>query len=91
MPAQGCTVYTVHLNDPNYKYSVDLTDPNDNPGKSTCNPYPLYTQNAPTNLGKLVLFGTTKPAIGFKTEVDKQGVPFNTVTGTAPSCPMTTP
>jgi len=89
-PAQGCTVYTVYLNDPNYKYSVDLDDPTNNPGKSTCTPYPLYNQDAPTKVAKLVLPGKTDP-ITFTTQQDKQGVPFNTVTGPAPSCPMTTP
>ncbi|HEV3112230.1 MAG TPA: hypothetical protein VGY99_17225 [Candidatus Binataceae bacterium] len=90
-PAQGCTVYTIYLNDPNYKYSVDLTDPNNNPAASTCKPYPLYAQSAPAKLGQLVLAGTTKPPITFQTNVDKQGVPFNTVTGPAPSCPVTAP
>jgi hypothetical protein len=98
-PAQGCTVYTAALNDPNFKYSVDLTDPDNNPGKSTCTPYgpdpetgePIYGQSAPANLAQLVLAGTTEPPIDFQTKVDNQGVPFNTVKGTAPSCPVTTP
>jgi hypothetical protein len=87
-PAQGCTVYTIYLNDPNYSYTVDLSNPNNNPAASTCNPYPLYGQKAPPDEAQLVKLGTTTP-IDFNVDVDKQGTPFHKATS-PPKCPVTT-
>jgi hypothetical protein len=47
-PAAGCPQYLVLLNDPSYV-----------PGRSTCEPYPLYAQNPPANENVLVLVGDT--------------------------------
>jgi len=83
-PAGGCPQYLVQLNDSSYV-----------PGRSTCEPYPLYAQNPPANQNVLVLKDdATNRAIETKEDVTKPQFPHHVAKDPikdAPTCPITTP
>ena len=82
-PAAGCPQYLVLLNDPSYV-----------PGRSTCEPYPLYAQNPPANENVLVLVGdTANTPIMTKEELGKDNkFPHHAPNAAkdTPVCPITT-
>ncbi|HEX5313632.1 MAG TPA: hypothetical protein VFX38_01810, partial [Gammaproteobacteria bacterium] len=77
-PKNGCIVYIIEQNDPNYL-----------PGTSVGDPNPAYDKSAPANLNKLVRHGTDT-VITREIHLDKQGVPYHTATN-APACTATEP
>ncbi|MGH8273802.1 MAG: hypothetical protein ACRES9_06060, partial [Gammaproteobacteria bacterium] len=77
-PKNGCIIYTIAQNDPNY-----------NPGPSVGQPAPADAKAVPTNENKLVLHGTNT-VITRTIHLDKQGHPYYTANN-GPVCPATEP
>jgi hypothetical protein len=79
-PAQGCLVYIIRQNDPNYQ-----------PGEGFCEPYtgsPNYAQPRPVGEFKLVYKDTSKAVVA--TATGDPAFPFY-APSEEPSCPVTTP
>ena len=77
-PKNGCIIYSIAQNDPNY-----------DPGTSVGQPDPANAKAAPANPNQLVLYGTNT-VIERKIALDKQGIPYHTATN-GPVCTATEP
>jgi hypothetical protein len=77
-PKNGCIIYTIAQNDPNY-----------DPGPSNCAPLETNLKAAPARPNKLVN-KQTKAMIIPETSADKQGDPYNTAVN-GPTCSATQP
>ncbi len=80
-PAEGCYLWTVSIDDPNYQ-----------PGPSACEPYPQYAQNPPANQNQLAILETGQsvygiPSIGNPQIQPKSGEVFHhNKPSVAPAC-----
>lgn len=77
-PKNGCIIYAIAQDDPNY-----------DPGPSQGQPEQADLKPAPTEQNKLVKYGTST-VINYQTQLDKQDVPYNTATN-GPVCKATQP
>ncbi|MGH8275034.1 MAG: G8 domain-containing protein [Gammaproteobacteria bacterium] len=81
-PKNGCIIYTIAMNDPNYT-------PGPSPSFTVLPPAATHLPPAPAEQNKLVQYGTDT-VITRTEKLDKQGVPYHTANN-VPACPVTEP